>query len=558
MLRTVAAALCLLLLLAGCTKPSAPREPTPPPAGPPSSAEPVRYEAPRLLLDLPLGNDPDQPGGLPSRVGGVSPRGPLALAARHAGAIYLLDQAKGRVLYYEQGKLTEQFATPWVDDQVGDLRLVPEGLVVAGAYQEFTLEGGRIVDIRQQAPPAEPVIDMGKGPYLLGTDGTHRYERVMGNTGPILRRVSQAGAVLAEVPFEDRGEFIDWAITPQGGVYALVWRWGNDAIERALVYEMLPPLAEPTAAAPPTEPPAPSLFNRPVPARIRLLAPDWDPVEVTDEVDRWNLWRLLATAGPATGQMTPQHQKVARLEAGFADGSSLTMEIYPDLIAVEGSLYSVGLYPGLHRQVASLIYSRKGLAAALKDAQSASVTLADLPGVEKALSPFQRKQLSESLKDVIPVSPYSAPRPLEPPFPQYAIRLEGEGWKATLLLRGDRHLALGWEGAVAHSGRLASRVRSWLPVPELKAEEVAYLYLADRLEIGPGNDLTRWKATVVRRLLNLQPAQNAAFFKEPLTLTFYVKGEKRIVQVDAGGFTYAGKRYALPGLTDLACLQGVP
>lgn len=99
----------------------------------------------------------------------------------------------------------------------------------------------------------------------------------------------------------------------------------------------------------------------------------------------------------------------------------------------------------------------------------------------------------------------------------------------------------------------------WLPLPDPRPDEVSYLFLADRLEIGAGHDLTRWKNTVVRRLLHAGAADGGeAPFRDPFILTFYVRGERRTVQVDTEGFTYAGKRYPGSGLTAIFGLQGVP
>lgn len=95
-------------------------------------------------------------------------------------------------------------------------------------------------------------------------------------------------------------------------------------------------------------------------------------------------------------------------------------------------------------------------------------------------------------------------------------------------------------------------------MPDFRPEDVAYLYLADRVEIGDGGDITRWKNTIVRHLLQVTPLQAGSPWKGAVTFTFHVKGEKRVVTVDASGFTYAGQRYDVPGLNHLIHLQGVP
>jgi hypothetical protein len=153
----------------------------------------------------------------------------------------------------------------------------------------------------------------------------------------------------------------------------------------------------------------------------------------------------------------------------------------------------------------------------------------------------------------------AGPKPLEPPFPQYGIHLAGKDWKGTLVLSADRYIQTGFGGSVLHSGELASLVKGLLPVPQQKPSDVGYLYLADKLEIGQGTDLTRWKNNVVRSLINARvlPDRRPST-EEPFTLIFRVKGERLAVQVDADGFTYAGKRYPGSALTDIIHLQGVP
>lgn len=569
--------ICLLMLVSGCAQPvvpSASNRPQSPggdssattipdtnnlPRPVPKPTVPVSG-SPRLLLDLPLGDEPDQPGSMPSRVGGITPRGPLAMAAEW-GSVFLVDQAKGRVLHYADDQLADSISVPWLDEQGGDLRISPFGMVLTVSGTEYTVaRNGQLLNVRSLSADSTLAADRGKGPALLGKDGVgNLYERGMGDHGPVARRVSKEGSVLAVVSLEEIGEIRDWCMGRDGSLYALAWQWGQDRIDRIRVYEIFPTV---TFSSPPggVDPPTPPVvLGHPIPSRIRLRFPDWAPLEVNGEIDRWNLWQLLATTSPAADPAAGDPAWHVTMEASFLNASTLTLHIRDDYLTVEGTRYRVGGFGALRSLIEALRLSEQGVKGALDVAQSVRIALEDLPGVEQELSPAQRQELRESLTGAMAVNPYTPPQPLERPFPQYAIRLKGLNWEGTLLLVGDRYLMKLPSRAVVHSGRTAALVKGWLPKPDLRPDQVGYLYLADRLEIGQGNDLTRWKDSVVRQLIHARfdPEVRPAF-QEPFTLSFWVKGQKRTVQVDTEGFTYAGKRYRGSGLTGIASLQGVP
>ena len=569
--------ICLLLLVSGCAEPAVPSASTKAPgpgnasgtANTSDTSTPSRPApqpaalvtgTPRLLLNLPLGDEPNQPGSMPGRVGGVSPRGPVAVAAEW-GSIFLVDQAKGRVLRYADGRLAGSVPVPWLDAQGDDLRISPFGLVPIVSGVEYTIaSNGQLLDVRPLSTDGTPGADQGKGPTPLGKDGAgNLYEWGMGDRGPVARRVSKEGSVLTVVSLEGIGEIRDWCMGRDGSLYALTWQWGKDRIDRVKVYEIFPTV---TFSSPPggVDPPTPPVvLGRPIPSRIRLRFPDWAPLEVDGDIDRWSLWRLLATASPAADPPAGEPAWHVTMEAGFPDGSTLTLDIRDDWLTVEGARYRVGLSEALRSLVEALRHSEKGVKGALDAAQRVRIAIEDLPGVEQELSPAQREELRESLTGTMAVNSYTPPQPLERPFPQYAIHLKGASWEGTLRLVGNRHLMNPSGGAVVHSGRTATLVKGWLPVPDLRPDQIGYLYLADRLEIGQGTNLTRWKTSVVRQLIHARfdPSARPAF-QEPLTLTFWVKGEERTVQVDTEGFTYAGKRYRGSGLTGMVSLQGVP
>lgn len=545
--------------------------PSPAPATGPASepAAPVK-ETPRLLLDLTLGDAPDQPGSMPGRVGGISPRGPLAMAAEW-GSIYLMDQAKGQVLHYADGRpadRTPDYAggpadrtpVPWLDEQADDLRISPWGLVLTVGQTEYTVaRNGKLLGIRSLAAGSAPAADQKGLVQLLGKDGMgNLYELAVGS-GRIARRVSKDGAVLAEASVTELGEIRDWYMGRDGSLYAMTWQWGQDRIDRIRVYEVLPTV---TFSSPPggVDPPIPPvLAGHPVPSRIHLSLPDWAPLEISSEVDCWNIWWLLATASPADDPLAGDPAWQVTMDADFPDGSTLTLHIQDGYLLLEGTRYRVGEFGALRSIIEALRLSEQGVQIALDAAESVRIAIDDLPGVEQELSWAQRQALRESLTGAMAVNPYTPPQPLERPSPQYAIRLKGRNWEGSLLLVGDLHLVKPQGRALLISGRTSALVREWLPVPNLAPDQVGYLYLADRLEIGQGNDLTQWKNTVVRQLIQARFDPGVRpFFREPFTLTFWVKGEQRTVEVDTEGFTYAGKRYPGSGLTNMMSLQGVP
>lgn len=583
--RISALLLCLLLLLGGCANPapeggsstSSPSAPSPgapgsgtPAAGSgspsPAPAPPAPVVAqPRLILDLPLGDDPDQPGQLPSRVGGISPRGPLALAAADAGSLYLIDAAKSRILQYNlgQGSLAGTIPVPWMDDQMADLAVSPFGLVVTLFNAEHTIGvDGRFLAISPVAPPPTGQIrDAGKGPWSLGTDRAgNRYEWAMSDPrGLIAGRVSSDGSQLASVPIGELGEVRDWFVSRDGGLYALTYQWGDEKIERARVYEVLAPAGISSGPGGMDPTPAPVVLGHPLPTRIRLTFADWAPLAITAEADRWNIWQLLAAVEPTDGPDPWADDQGFQIVATQPDGSTLSMEVRQNELRVGGKRYRIPWPDGLNAVVQHIRFSEASLKAAFTEASSVRAAMVDLPGAERELTAEERERLRQCLTGVLPVSMAAGPHPLEPPFPQYGIHLEGKGWKGTLLLRGDRYIRATSGGAALHSGELTRYVTALVPVPELQPGDVGYLYLADRLELGQGTDLTRWKNTVVRRLVEAQvnpgyrPRNTESF-----ALTFWVKGEKLTVKIDVDGFTYRGNRYPGSALTEIIYLQGVP
>lgn len=580
-MRTWAVLLCLLLVLAGCAARtpegaggnSSPVSGTPAPgsgessgtAGPGPGA--VRAGEPRLILDLAPGEDPDVPGQLPSRVGGIAHRGPLALAVE-GSSLYLVDAAKSRIMEYDlRGRLAGTIPTPWLDDQLVDLAVSPWGLVVTLPRVQYTVaDDGRLLEVSARSWAADPQPDPGKGPWPIGKDRHgFLYDRdARSTTEPVVRRLDRDGRPVASLPIRELGEVHDWYISRDGGLYALTYLWGQDGIERVRAFEVFPPLTISSGPGGMDPIPAPAVLGHPLPPHIRLSTADWPPLAVAAEADRWSIWQLLASAEPigeAEGPFSdwgPRNRNLS-IDATLNDGSTLSMTVRNDELHLAGMRYRIPFYDGLYAVVDHLRLSAEALQAALTEADSVRLALLDLPGVERELTPQERDQLRRSLAGVIPASNAAGPQPLDPPFPRYGIRLEGTDWQATLLLHGERYLDREGGGSALHDGELFRVVRELLPVPPLEPADAGYLYLADRLEIGQGSDLTRWKNTVVRMLVGPEVVTGyQGGSAEPFLLTFWVKGEPVEVRVDADGFTYRGVHYPHRGLWVIPSLQGVP
>lgn len=557
------------LLLGACAKSKLP----PPVPEPPDSApiqvisppaEPVSAIA-RLILDVPLGDSPHLPGRTPSRVGGVSPRGPQSLAVAEGGDLWLLDQANSRLMRFTAGEYQDSLALPWLSEWSGSLLTLGDRFLLRSGSMEYLLDQqGRILARQHPSdgasfyPTKRPDQEAwGKGAAALGQDGHGLvYVREAQNATVMLTRKDGDGRLWASAHEPQAGALVDWHVSPAGGLYTLTWVWGEGRIERALVHEVLPPLAPPPAQGPALAAAPPTALGLPVPTTVRITPPGWFEVTVTDPVALNNLWFMLSRSRLENEPPSAHAERPFRLSLTLPGGGTQAIELYHYSGVMDGQRIA-GDHPEAMQLLSALVYSPQAIRQALADA-AVSVAIADLPGVVRALTAQEKQALAGALEGARPVNPASAPQPLEQPFPRYSLRLADVGWQASLELRGDRHLSIGREGALLTSSKVAELIRGALPVPQPVEGDVALLYWAERLEVN-GQDLTRWQATVVRHLLGVaqrpeQPLTHAA----PLTFTFYLDGKPHEVQVDAKGFVYAGKRYERPGLTDLAGLQGVP
>jgi len=516
----------------------------------PAGGVPTLY-TPRLLLELPLGDAPDQPGRTSARVGGVTAGGPSSVAVTIDGTIWLADQAHGRLLRYQESRLTGQIAAPWLDDQ-GVQLLGADGhfIGVRSGGWDYVLGPDGKIDGRLAHPVPHPQSypSTEKGTELFASLGDGMEYRRDGRD--LLRIKGATGQVMARGTEPDL-DVVDLYVGLEGGVYTLSWSAG---LERAYVHEVLPPASDfpDVRVDPAVGPPLPPAFGLPVPASIQVRAPGWRPVTLTDRVTLHNLWLLLETATLFPDQNVKYSEEPIHLTA---DGTKI--DLYGYGAVVDGRHYT---YDGLPGPVGRLLYAAllQDVPAAFADASEVRLAIADLPGVERRLQPEQVKLLASYLADAYPVNQFNAPRPLEAPFPRYELRLKGQGWEAALVVQGSHHLMLGQAALAVSQADLEETFRTWLPVPALKPGELGYLYLAEQVETTPGGNVTRWKATFVRHLLGVRQPSCRGAQTEPYSVTFTVAGLPQAVSVDPAGFTYAGRRYDGSDLTCLLQLNGVP
>lgn len=560
--RILASTLLAVALLSGCAQTPPPVEtPVSPPAV--QNPPPVYSSEPRLLLNLPVGSQANRPALFPGRVGGVSERGPITFAVTGSGEVHLLDAAGSRLLVYADGKLTRSIHLPWLGENgarllwLGDQYLLTDG----GTYV-FTRQGHLVhyenpggPDLYSNLRPA--VAYTGKDALDLGADAQgRRYERVVAQDGSF--RVIRKGAdgqptASVSVPPHQPA---DWYLTPGGGLYLLAW---DPAAARVQVWELFGPGADSVAPSLRIAPAEPVAFGLPVPQKIELIPSDWKPMTLSEPAELFGLWVLLARMRPESMAHPEKAAPHVLLRLTLPGGATEEVRLEGYAAFHEGRGYTgSGLSEAAGRLIYGLLFSPDRLQAALAEAEVTAV-IRDLPGAQLRLTAAQKAELAAALRDARPAPYLATPQPLEDPFPRYGLRLRGEGWQGLVQLRGEQHVALERWSALRVDERAGRLLTTWLPVGELPAGSLERLYLAERLEMEGGGDLTRWKQTVVRNLLGLgQTRQGTPTYTAPIRYTFYLDGQAHRVDVDREGFEHAGSRYLIPNLTDMAGLAGVP
>lgn len=547
----------------------------------------LRVEKPEVVLDLPLGPEPGVPGVTSSRLGGMSPAGPLSFAVGE-GEIHVLDSTRGRILQYRNNKqLVRIVDVPFLTGEAPGSLLFDGGLLyVRDGQLEYEIDrDGRILRVglagkgtiyprpRELPGPTGNDKALDFQGHLLGMDQAgNRYVLALTNArGWMVRRLDGAGRETGRA-VAPPGNVVDWYVTPEGGVHALTWDWGEGTIVRADVYRVL------SAPAPQAGPAggqgsgvaaqSPVALGYEPPRAVRVRTPGWLSVEVADPVFIHNLWLLLSLMKADSPAVTPLPEEgTAFTVTALLPGGEEREFVLDDKGVLQGAIRHWGLTTEAARGlVAGALFTPTYLIHAIA-LGPVSVAVTDLPGVSRELNLEERSSLMEALAGSFRAGRYEPPQPLpEEPFPRYALRMGLPGNEATVSLAGERYLYLhGGAVALAHRGEVTRLVRQWLPVPDARPDELAYLYRATSLTVSQGGqpeDLTRWKATVVRALLLGNDREGYVMTypeDEPMLLTFTVEGKPHVVRVTRDGFTQAGHMYRRRGLIQqISPLRGVP
>lgn len=532
--------------------PSLTAAPTPAPSPSPS---PVATEyKPRLVLSVPYAPAVNALGGTTGRVGGLSPDGVHTFAVDEQERIYIWDRARLRIAIFESGKLTRAIPAPYVEQNASAL----------------LVDGGRIyLQATDNAVNAAYEIDAASGKLLqIVPSGTVLYPRERWKDGfgngygfdarpPIQRyaRFDRTGATVAYAvePLSQKG--VDLYPRRDGALYELATDWGGEG--SAYVYALLPSLGTPAPPPAPSTRPAPIAFGRSVPDQLTATITGGGSVEL--DADLRNAFWWLASTGTVAINVTVPPQD-ARLQARWNDGTQMFISADGTHLSdgVQNYLTSTRVWGQLTAYAAA---SPSRIAALLSS--GATVRIADLASTERALTSAESSALQASLDGAFSVSEGELPGDLELPFPIYELRI-GD---TVVQLRRDHYASVSRYGAFAHDGGVYDVVRRALPVPALSQNEPRSLFLANKVTIAEEGypdrtqDISRWKATIVRALLgvgaNLGSIDSADV--HPLTLTFgFAGGRTETVLVSRDAYSYRGVTYARTGIISIVGLRGVP
>jgi hypothetical protein len=237
--------------------------PAPPASGP--SLGPAA--PPGVVLDLRIGTGPDQPGV--SHTANNPALGPTSVAVDEAGQVYLWDQANGRVLVYDGGRLARKIPVT-VPPQARELEVLNSNLYFAfnapGSRREWELDATTGATLRTIPPPLTgrqstlypttrwtPATPTVNGVWPIGVDRYgNRYERFIDGTcshgaavcGEVRRR-SATGALL-DTAAEPAGITVeDYYVGRNGDVYELRADRGASDVVGVFVIRLLSALPVP-------------------------------------------------------------------------------------------------------------------------------------------------------------------------------------------------------------------------------------------------------------------------------------------------------------------------
>lgn len=535
-------------------------------AAPPSQRPALRTETPVVLLDVEVAPAVSNPGVTTPRPGGGSQNGPTALAVDGEGSIYLWDEARLRIVVYEKGgRYARDIPLPAVSPEAEALlvyagRLYLRESTPSGSTLEYEVDvaTGRLLRVAAGGPTSiYPRTRVGRGPGLPGTNVDlgvdalgFRYRHDQSTGTRLLQRLDASGNVIVQSVEPVPTFLVDTYVASDGALYGLVDRAVADG--HVYVYRLLSTAAAAPAERATAEEPAPIVAGAQVPDDVAVIYAGLPGAKLAAR-ERETLWRTLAVARPAPEQR--RIEPILRFQASWSDGRKAEIASDGQAATIDGVLQTPPL-PGLDTLAAWSASRPSDLA--FHASRGTVVQFPDLTeGAATTTRPLTRSE-TDALVAAIGGSVWererAVPRPLEDPFPRIHLRLGGI---VTFQPVGANHLALGRSGGLAAPG-LETLVRALTPVAPTTG--IAALYGATGLTITDqtgAQDLSRWKATVVRALLGAEthpPAGAPAF-----TLTFVLPGGRREeVAVDETGFTYLGRRYARAGLTSLLGLRGVP
>ena len=542
---------------------------------PSSAAIVAREETPRLLLSIPYAPPTvDKLGATAARIGGVTPRGPRSLAVDENDRIYIWDRARLRIVVYGGGKFERAISLPYVEQEADALLVDGDRLYLrAVSYLSGTIEyeidaatgalvramstdGGSIYPRRRTTPQASATHD------TFGADAAsldYRYKSIGQGPSSRYERVDLGRGVLAYALEPAPEKLIDAYPRADGALFELAADYGG--VGSVYVYALLPPSA--AASAPSSSPvpaTAPVAFGRPVPDRLTATMVGAGSIDL-DARSRTAIWWLASLVKERTDlAMAPQEPL---LVARWNDGSRLEVVVSGGLLFADSKIY---FGPATaYEQVAAYLLSAPARLVELA-LRGATVRIADLPGVQRALTAAEIAELRLSLSKGFSVYECELPFMLEFPFPLYeivlgdvVIRLHGDDYGS--VGEGQRRIA-----AFVHDGTLDDLARRWLPAPALGVEDPRSLFLADKVTFEqPGyfdlEDISRWKASLVRAL-NAEPGDPRSpepAGEPPATLVFrFPSGRVETVIVSPGSFSYRGRVIPLHGVMYLVYYRGVP
>ncbi|MEK6227078.1 MAG: hypothetical protein AABM40_12410 [Chloroflexota bacterium] len=532
----------------------------------------AREETPRLLLSIPYAPPTaDKLGATTGRVGGITPRGPSSLAVDENERVYIWDQARLRVVVYGAGKFERAIPLPYVEREAGALLVDGGRIYLRGVSQfgvlEYEIDGATGALLRAVSSLDSIYPRRRAGPQPAGVRSTFgadaaglEYLYVTLSGGPISRyeRMDSGLRTLAYAVEPLPQEMVDAYPRADGALYELAADSGG--VGSVYVYALLAPASSIRPSARPTaSPTAPVAFGRAVPDRLTATLPGAGSIDLDAPSRTW-VWRLASLVNERPDLAAAPHDPL--LVARWNDGSKLELVVSDGLLLVEGKTY-VGPATTYEQFAAYALASPARLAEIAT--RGATVRIADLKGVQRALTTPEIADLRASLSNGFAVSEGELPGVLELPFPLYEIVL-GD---IVIRLRGDDYGSVGQQfrpGAFVHDGKLDDLARRWLPVPALAVDDPRSLFYADKATFEqPGysdlQDISRWRASLVRAL-NAEPGPAGSLeldAEPPATLVFrFAGGRVETVVVRPGSFTYRGKVIALRGVMYLVYYRGVP